>query len=239
MTYQIVTDGDSVEKYYWPIFLEDKFPSYEKYWQMRIVPLTNRPKNINFKSDSELQKQGFTDEDICLAQLHYTIFRHMARSFEICRFLAGKEHDLFYSDYLSEVFFHIVAAQDVAFEFLQRLKKPGFYDPWASMRNESHCNKEASFEARKRWIKDNNRPLKDIRQYRNHLAHGRITPKKIQNSKIYMPKIGYESKFLDWRTLNELDMINTDFESIDVIANIAWGRTICYFEKEWKSSMIQ
>ncbi|HPR58596.1 MAG TPA: hypothetical protein PK915_09530 [Bacteroidales bacterium] len=234
MTYQIVADGDSVEKYYWPIFLEDRFPSYEKYWQLRIVPLTNRPKNINFKSDSELQKLGFNDEDICLAQLHYTIFRHMARSFEICKHLESKEHDLFYSDYLSEGFYHIVAAQDVAFEFLQRLKKTSFYDPWASKKKESLSNKEASFEARRTWIKENHEPLNEIRQYRNNITHGRIIPKMIQNSKIYMPRIGYESKYLDWRTLNEHGTKLSDFDAIDVILNVAWERTISYFDKEWE-----
>lgn len=233
MTYRIVTDGDSVEKYYWPIFLENRFPSYEKYWQLRIVPLTNRPKNINFKSDSELQKLGFNDEDICLAQLHYTFFRHMARSFDICRCLESKEHDLFDSDYLSEGFFHIVAAQDVAFEFLQRLKKPGFYDPWAAKKKESTNKTEASMEARNAWKKENHEPLNDIRQYRNHLTHGRIIPKMIQNSKIYMPRIGYESKYIDWRASNNHGADFSDFEAINVILNIAWEKTISYFENEW------
>lgn len=232
--FRLEQDGDFVEKHYWEKFLKEKFPSYEKYWQSRIVPITNRPLNINFKSNSELQKLGFNDEDICLAQLHYTLFRHMARSFDIFKFLNCKEHDLFDSDYFSEGFFHIVAAQDVAFEFLQRLKKPRFYDPWASMKKESPDKKVASFEARKTWIKDNHEPLNDIRQYRNHLTHGRIAPKMIHNSKIYMPKIGSEIKFLDWRTLNGLINSAEDFQPINFILDNAWHETISYFENEWK-----
>jgi hypothetical protein len=47
-THQIMQDGDFAEKLFWGKFLRDKFPSYEKYWQSKIVPLTNRSLNINF-----------------------------------------------------------------------------------------------------------------------------------------------------------------------------------------------
>ena len=144
----------------------------------------------------------------------------MARSYEICKYLDSKEHDLFDSDYFSEGFFHIVAAQDVAFEFLQRLKKPGFYDPWAAKKKESLNNREASFDARKTWINENQKPLDDIRQYRNHLTHGRIAPKMIHNSKIYMPKIGSEFKFLDWRNLNGMTFNDEYFQPINFILTL-------------------
>jgi hypothetical protein len=68
-------DGDPVERRYSSLFVRDEFPSYETVWQTSIVPVTGRPFHGGFHSDAELLKSGFTPEDICNAQLHYTTFR--------------------------------------------------------------------------------------------------------------------------------------------------------------------
>ena len=49
MPYTLLNDGDGFEQHYWPLF-SSIFPSYERYWELRVVPLTNRPTDIHFKS---------------------------------------------------------------------------------------------------------------------------------------------------------------------------------------------
>jgi len=83
MAYILQNDGDSFEKHYWTLFLSHYFPSYGDYWSNSVAPLTNRPQNIHFKSSSVLTAEGHTPEEICLAQIHYTLFKHLVRAFEI------------------------------------------------------------------------------------------------------------------------------------------------------------
>ena len=83
MSYTILKDGDGFEKHYWNEFLKTYFPEYEKYWSRKITPLTNRPNDIHFKRSQVLNKEGFSAEDVCKAQLHYTTFKHLVRSYEI------------------------------------------------------------------------------------------------------------------------------------------------------------
>lgn len=235
----ILIDGDFFEKLYWSEFLSKEFPTYEKYWASKIVPLTNRPNNIHFKKSTELTSDDFTSDEICKAQLHYTTLRHLARAFELKRYLNSKEQTIFDTDILAEGLFHIVGAQDVAFEFLERMHLPGHYDPWAPMKSVSSNKQPASKEAVKKWRKNNNDPLLDIRNYRNHLTHGRLSPIKKFPPKILIPKIGFENKYLDWRLItdwnhsfdtNSID----DFDSLENILDYAWQETIKYLESEWQ-----
>lgn len=69
MTATLLANGDSFEKHYWNQFLVTEFPSYEKYWAKHIVPMTNRPINIHFKTSTQLSSEGFTSDDICKAQI--------------------------------------------------------------------------------------------------------------------------------------------------------------------------
>ena len=150
MPYTLLRDGDSFEQHYWKEFVSTKFPSYEKYWVNHIVPLTNRPNSIHFKSSKNLLSQGFKDEDICKAQLHYTALRHLVRGYEIICYLSG-DHSFTDTDYLSEGLFHVAAAQDVAFEFLQRNATPGIYDAWTPKKSTSPTKQLGSWEALKQW----------------------------------------------------------------------------------------
>lgn len=240
MPYTLQNDGDSFEKHYWDAFLKNDFPEYEKYWSEKVTPLTNRPIDIHFKKSDQLNQEGYTADDICKAQLHYTTFRHLVRSFEILKQLKekGQQH-LLDTDLLSEGLFHIAAAQDVGFEFLQRVSTPNQFDPWAPKKSVSTTNQVASQEAQNKWKKDNNYPLQDIRDYRNHLTHGRMSPSIQAPPKILLPKIGHETNYLDWRLVTDWNSTRAsqaqqDFETLDNILNDAWRRTINYCNDEWK-----
>jgi hypothetical protein len=59
------------------LFVKPEFPSYERFWQKHCVPLTNRPVDIQLKSNAELTALVKKDEDVAIAQLHYTVLRHL------------------------------------------------------------------------------------------------------------------------------------------------------------------
>lgn len=239
MSYTLQNDGDGFEKHYWNEFLKTDFPEYEKYWSSNIVPLTNRPTNIHFKNSNQLTSEGFMANDICKAQLHYTTFRHLVRAFEILKSLRNKKHTILDTDILSEGLFHIAAAQDVAFEFLQRVATPNRFDPWAPKKRASSVNQEASQEAQSKWKKDNGYPLQEIRDYRNHLTHGRMSPSIIRPTKVLLPKIGLENNYLDWRLVTDWDstgaaIVQSDFDTLDNVLTDAWTKTLQYLSNEWK-----
>lgn len=240
MSYTLLKDGDGFEQHYWNEFLKTDFPEYEKYWSGKITPLTNRPKDIHFKSSQELNKEGFSAEDVCKAQLHYTAFRHLVRSYEILKQLKQKNpQSLLDTDLLSEGLFHVAAAQDVAFEFLQRVTTPFLFDPWAPKRKASSVNQAASQEAQNKWKSDNGYPLQTIRDYRNHLAHGRMSPSIQATPKVLLPKIGLENSYLDWRLVTDWNITKArqaqkDFDTLDNILDDAWSETIKYCNDEWK-----
>ncbi len=85
MEFRIATDGDDFEKRWWPQWTSQAFPSYEAFWLARIVPLTYRVKHrpdVRLQTKAELDATGYTDEDVAVAQLHYTLLRHLGRVFE-------------------------------------------------------------------------------------------------------------------------------------------------------------
>src|SRR5262245_41750128 len=56
--------GDAIERACWPLFLRSDFPSYETFWQEKVVRVTTRPTGMGFKSDAELAKIGCGPEDM-------------------------------------------------------------------------------------------------------------------------------------------------------------------------------
>jgi hypothetical protein len=119
VSFTLTEHGDGIERQYWPLFLRDEFPSYEKFWADCIVPLTLLPESVAFKSDVGLAKIGRSPEDIGNAQLHYTTFIHLVRVFDL-------RQDRFYStDAFVEALVRLAAATDVADELLERATKPG------------------------------------------------------------------------------------------------------------------
>jgi hypothetical protein len=235
--YTLIKDGDGFEQHYWTQFLSLQFPTYEKYWSKKIVPLTNRPKDIHFRKSADLIAAGYTPEDVCNAQLHYTTLRHLVRAFEILKHLKSDIQTILDVDLLGEGFVHLCSAQDVAFEFLQRNKTPNVYDPWAPNKKNSHAGIYGSKKARDKWQTDNRKPLQDIRNYRNHLTHGRLLPVVLEPGKVKAPQISKENNYLDWRTITDgysLSTPMTDFDTLEKIMKEAWDKTIAYLEAEWK-----
>jgi hypothetical protein len=239
MASTLLNDGDDFEKHYWNQFVVNEFPSYEKYWSSHIVPMTNRPVNLHFKCSSQLTSEGFTSDDICKAQLHYTIFRHLVRAFEIKKNLINKTQTILDTDLLAEGLYHIAGAQDVAFEFLQRVKEPNHFDPWAPKKKASTTNQPASKEAIDKWKKNNSYPMQNIRDYRNHLTHGRMAPSIQSPPKVLLPKIGLENNYLDWRLVTDWNTSAAqrallNFDTLDNLLTDAWKKTLQYLETEWQ-----
>jgi hypothetical protein len=225
-------DGDSLEIYYWDKFIKDKFPSYEKFWKEHIVELTNRPIDIHFKTNKELADIGKSEADVCVAQLHYSILRHLSRVFEILQ-----KNSLDLND-LTEGMTRICGSLDVAFELLERFSSPQQYDPWLDKKKNGIMGGK---EARENWQKNNNYPLQELRNYRNHLIHGRMLP-GIINQIQYFPKIGLERKYFDWRLItdpnNNPGLNGSDLASARDILLIVWYEALAYLENSWHNKLL-
>jgi hypothetical protein len=219
--YQLARDGDVFEQRCWSAFLAVQWPSYERFWQQFVTPLTNRPSGIHFLTSPALLAAGFTDHDICCAQLHYTILRHLDRVFQI------RHAAVITLDLLIEGLARLTGALDVAFELLERRRDPTAYDAWLE---------SAGKKARSKWQTDNGRPLQHIRNYRNHVIHGRLTP-TVSSNEPYVPRIGREEGYLDWRTVTEGSgwemQLGADLVPCRVVLDDAWFQTISHVEAAW------
>ncbi|NPV02020.1 MAG: hypothetical protein HPY53_11630 [Brevinematales bacterium] len=219
-SYTLENDGDILEQQCWKLFLKDQFQNYEIFWIKHIVPLTNRPKNIHFKTNEELEKNGKTENDLCIAQLHYTTLRHLYSVFTIIL------NDQINLDLLTFGISRIVGAQDTAFELLERITNLEDYeqkDPWDEKEGE---------KARRAWQNNNQTPLQNIRHYRNHLIHGRLSP----SYNGLFPSIEKEKFYIDWRKItdeNQLPIAIKDLTCGQEILRDAWNQTIDYFQNEW------
>ena len=227
-TYKLSTNGDDLERHYWSLFIKDQFPSYERFWLNFVVPLTNRPDNIHFKTDIELAKIGKSKVHLCVAQLNYSVLMHLGRCFEVLRALKdniGIEQ----ADLLLEGITRLVGAQDNGFELLERLNRFGCYDPF--VQGDSKL-------ARERWQRDKKSPLQHLRNYRNTLVHGSQLPKVADGNRLCMPAVRKEAKYLDWRLITELspdrEEYKKDFISVLDILEGAWKETVGYLDNEWE-----
>ena len=220
-TYQLARDGDDLERQCWSAFLAVQWPSYERFWQRHVTPLTDRPTSIHFKSDADLATAGFADRDLCCAQLHYTILRHLARVFQL------RHASLVTLDVLIEGLARLTGAQDVAFELLERRREPTLYDAWTE---------SAGKKARAKWQGDHGRPLQLVRDYRNQLIHGRLPPSVFTNEP-YVPRMGREAHYLDWRLLTVgpawESQVGLDLVPCSVVLEDGWYQTISHLEGEW------
>ena len=110
MPYTLLEHGDAIEAFLFAPLIQPSFPSYETFWQKFVIPLTNRPANIQLRSDAELAALGFGPHHVCLAQLHYTILRQLARCYQLA------QDPRFGIDHLVFAMSSLVGSQDVAFE---------------------------------------------------------------------------------------------------------------------------
>ncbi|PIW21639.1 MAG: hypothetical protein COW32_08830 [Candidatus Aquicultor secundus] len=143
-------------------------------------------------------------------------------------------------DILTEGMARITGALDVAFELLERYKNPTSYDPWLEKRDAS-TGRLGGNEARRQWQDANGYPLQHLRNYRNHLIHGRLTPGLI-GTDFYVPKIGTESKYFDWRLITDQNNnpgLNTnDLSPACGVLRGAWDETLDYLESSWRSNLL-
>lgn len=236
MTFRLAIDGDSLEKAAWPLFVQFEFPSYERFWLKYVVPLTNRPANIHFKDLATLAAAGKTEEDVAIAQLHYTILKHLLAAHQIKQGQTVDDFGLFIG--LSS----LTGAQDVAFELLQRYTDPGKYDPWTESRPKATKKPLSGEDARSKWKKDHYYPLQSIRDYRNKLIHGRIPPAIVDPGGVRLPAISVVDRYCDWRSVTDparvISIPSGDFEYASKILETAWNETLHYLEASWQQHLL-
>ena len=226
MPYTLQADGDAIEQHLYAPLIQPGFPSYEVFWDKFVTPLTNRPVDVHLKTDADLAAIGKGDHELCIAQLHYSVLRHLGRA------LALRQSAGYSLDHLVFSLSSIVGAQDVAFELLQRFKNPGAYGAWLGRRT---GGVDGGREAQRHWKQADGYPLQDIRDYRNHLVHGRTPP---GFGKQY-PKIGLEGSYFDWRKVTAAAALPVvDFESATDIHDAAFTQTITYFENKWAAELL-
>lgn len=227
-TYRIMAagnyGGDALERKCWPLFLQQDFPSYETFWQKRVVPVTTRPHGMSFRSDAELAKISMDTHDMAIAQLHYTILAHLDVAYRY-RAIHPLEAENF-----THAIVRLSSATDVADEILGRLAQPGTYNPWSEADGD---------RARRNW-RWTHQQLQDIRDYRNRLVHGRVFMSLIdgQSGITYFPKIGREQGYLDWRTVvhhPNPKAVVLDYASGHDILEEAWRRVVGYIETSWQA----
>jgi hypothetical protein len=224
---RLITDGDDFEKFYWNKFIKTLFPSYERFWVKFIVPMTNRPANIHLKPIEDLAKDGKSDREIQYAQLHYTALRHLAYVYDL---LANKEKFSF--DILFEGFLRICSAQDVGFVLIQRIIEPTKYEPWQG--------RSIGGDLIEAWKGENIFPeyIRNIRWYRNYLAHSQLMPTMIIDKILYVPMIGKEKNYYDWRKIDSAEKaleVKNDFTNAHDLLNNAWVYTVKHLNDCWQN----
>ena len=218
----LVFSGDVLERVRWSQFISSDLPAYETFWQRYVEPLT---KDGRFMTDTELTEIGKTPHDLCIAQLHYTVLVHLSAAYDLRQVQPMQPFDF------AHCVIRLVAAVDVADELLQRMKEPGTYDPWSD---------EDGRKARKKW-RATTKGLTDIREYRNHLTHGRaqagLTVEGHEHEGLFFPRVGRENEYQDWRKATEKvtspEKLLMDFDTGNSIANQAWRRVVDYLQTEW------
>jgi hypothetical protein len=244
--YHLSSDGDSIEQEYYAKFIADNFPSYERFWERFVIPLSKRPNNGQLRDDKELAQIGKGPRDVCIAQLHYSVLLHLVWAYQI-----NLHREITYD----QVLFGLTAicgAQDLAFELLERYCNPTQYQPWPFLDEKYGKLKDDGKRARRNWMEKNKNPLQDIRDYRNNLIHGRMSPSIYfldSRGKIRiqcLPRIGKELEYSDWRRVtdaNSFEIITKlmpgDFVKAKEITLEAWEKTLIYLEAKWKEHLLQ
>jgi hypothetical protein len=228
--FTLARDGDSVEQGAWFAFLARHFPQYERFWQSFVVALTERINdraNISFRPQKELDAAGRPDWHVAVAQLHYTTLLHLVRVHELRRGMLTNR------DAFVEAMTRLYAASDTAFELLGRcLNASRSYDAWTE---------SAGKEARGRWKKENDYPLRPVREYRNCLLHGRVRPEWNVEAEVpggrsrvlYYPRFDRVLEATDWRTVRI-----EDCAPAGQLVNDGWTEVLSYLRQTWDSRLI-
>ena len=82
------------------------------------------------RSDAELAAVDKRQEDIAIAQLHYTVMLHLGRAFDL---RTEMDRHGFVAAFVA-----LAGASDCAAELLQRVATPGVYDAWSEKEGKKH-----------------------------------------------------------------------------------------------------
>jgi hypothetical protein len=98
-----------------------------------------------------------------------------------------------------------------------------------------------SEKARKQWRNQEGDPLAKYRDYRNTVVHGCAIP-EIHSDVVYMPKIGVEGEYADWRKVTDGDVsaiVNRgDFLPAQTILSDAWSQVVEYCQTAWTTHLM-
>ena len=181
------------------------------------------------RSKADFAALGKTDEDMTIAQLHYTTLVHLGRARDLLEDPLDRWR-------FAEVIVRLTGASDCGDELLQRSTHRGEYEPWSE---------SAGRDARQNWRKTHGRPLKDIHDYRNRMVHGRVVPEwtgTLGGERIYVyPTLNRINDYLDWReafaALQDPTRMS-NFAPAQKIGTDAWIRTVDYVEEQWQKHLL-
>jgi len=229
-SYTLAKDGDNIEQACSRTFLHSEFPSYEEFWLRFVIPVTNRPANINTKSDTELAAIGKDAHDICHSQLHYTVLRHLAHCYAL-RNVAAVDPEIFI-----DFMVRLSSALDPADELLQRFAKPKAYNPWSE---------DDGRAARQEWRKSCVHRVRAVRDYRNKLLHGRVNPTIVlvhppSGQQLFLGvRLDRQDAYIDWRLVTaSTSPTNPDFVPLTTIMQEAWDLVLGYVEEQWQAALL-
>lgn len=242
--FNLLENGDALERYAYPLFLRDSFPSYEKFWQLFIAPLTNRPENINTKSDEEIQKifpnetLEVIHEKVVILQLHYSVLSKLVNAYG--NIIPAKKEMFAVESFFSCIY----SALDISAEMFGRFNNlknrkvnSDAFNPFLSVK--------ISRKIRKEWQEQHpyTPKLKNARDYRDLILHGFVfasiaTP---QAGFIALPKPDKIENYLDWRKVfnskqSKEELIN--FLYTGDITNSLFEETINFLESEWQKNLL-
>jgi hypothetical protein len=220
--------GESVEKKNID-FIQKNFPKYEEWWKQNVVPITNRPNNIHFKTESELHMMGKGYADIMLAQMSYTVLIHLISLNKLI-----SDGDLNHKDNFYEFFSRASALIDVTCDFcVIRL------DQTLKSELDSKPNLRVVSIKINKQVKEYSHLVNDfslvepIKTYRNSLLHG-VMPPSLNGQYPILDKI---SVYEDWRFVTDPQMrpsdIENDFDSPQSIAENAFEIVLNFLNSNW------
>jgi hypothetical protein len=159
--------GDVVEKDYSSCFIEDKFPSYIKVWEVEVLPYR--------ENDSLYLKTTAPEKNKQIAQWNYNVLINLSHCYDL-----EKLKDRINADYKLAIVIDFFNRAYCVIESLRKLVTI-FTDP------------SVNFRTIPKWlISENSYPnLKRVGNYRRPLTHGFLFPKGINHNKqIFIPKLG-------------------------------------------------
>jgi len=185
MEARLKIDGDDLEKIGWDLFVQNKFPNYEKFWQQFVVP-RRRKGSIHHKGELPMIEKE-------LIMLHYSIFRHLffiyvdldsLRNFEDFENKYIRLASVL--DIVEEFLIKLLILKgklDLADEFLSRFSKEELHFDIEKAKEAIEKGKNytlrllSKIEIIKAILKDNERVREfekfanKVREYRNQLIH--------------------------------------------------------------------